>query len=86
MSGAEFRTLLDGLASFALLIHVVLFVVARVLDWQWDRKERERRSKAEAEHAAFMVEIAFLKTELRRAEREAGIPPRLTLVKKEDGA
>jgi hypothetical protein len=78
-----FKTLLDGLASIALVIHIALFVTGRVLDWRWHREERAIRAANEAEHAERMAAIAALKAEIRRVERVAGIPPQLALVKKD---
>jgi hypothetical protein len=83
-------TLLEGFMTLLTVIQVAIFALWCVLTWL-DRRDREalRREreailrKGEAQYAEYMAELAVIKTELRRAMREAGMMPQLTLVKKE---
>jgi hypothetical protein len=77
------EALINDLAAFTIVIHLAVLAVRIALERRWRREDEARRRKSEAEHAEFMAELAVLKADLRRAERTAGIPPHLELVKKD---
>lgn len=83
MSGDNVKLLLDVLSSITLFVHMAVFAIWCALSWYLRRESKALRLKNEAEHAERMAAIADLKADIRRFERKAGIPPQLTLVKKD---